>query len=182
MGSGKDRRLPAKILRFINPKGEMASDSPAKTKRLAGREEANVDDKGRVLFSKRKREILGRDFVMRLGDNGCICVYSEEEWAGVTAEMDGYPKTSPGRQLYSRLLMETAVEELGFDAQGRTVIPRMLRDMAKIAGAVVIIGADERAEIWAADEHERYLADPVGYGGDRIALFDDARRRMRGEL
>ena len=160
----------------------MAVDSGSKPKRLSGWEPANVDDKGRVLFSKRKRDILGDDFVMRLGDNGCICVYSEEEWASVTSEMDGHPKTSPGRQMYSRLLMETAVEELNFDGQGRVVIPRMLRDMAKIVGPVVIIGADERAEIWSAEEHEKHLEDMDGYGKERIEMFDRARKRMRGEL
>ena len=159
----------------------MASERGSKPKRLAGREEANVDDKGRVLFSKRKRDILGDSFVMRLGDNGCLCVYAEEEWSEVAAEMDAFPKTSAGRQLYSRLLMETVVEALSFDAQGRTVIPRMLRETAKIQGPVVIVGCDERAEIWAAAEYEAYLRDPLGYGADRIAMFDDARRRMRGE-
>ena len=159
----------------------MGVDSGSRPRRLAGWESANVDDKGRVLFSKRKRDIIGDDFVMRLGDNGCICVYSEEEWAAVTSEMDGYPKTSAGRQMYSRLLMETAVEELSFDGQGRVVIPRMLRDMAKIQGPVIIIGADERAEIWAAEEHARYSADMAAYGSERMAMFEQARRQMRGE-
>ena len=88
----------------------MASDSGLKPKRLAGREEANVDGKGRVLFSKRKREILGDDFVMRLGDDGCICVYSEAEWEAVTAEMDGYPKTRgrrSGRRMSTRGIGKT---------------------------------------------------------------------------
>lgn len=160
----------------------MASDLGSKPKRLAGREEANVDDKGRVLFSKRKRDILGDDFVMRLGDTGCIYVYSAEEWENVTAELDEYPKTSLGRQAYSRLLMSSVVFDLNFDAQGRTVIPRMLRDMAKISSAVVIVGCDERAEIWAADEFAKYESDIAGYGRERMDLFDEARRQMRGGL
>ena len=84
--------------------------------------------------------------------------------------------------MYTRLVLGTAVEELSFDAQGRTVIPRMLRDMAKIKGQVVIIGCDERAEIWASDEFVKMNADPLGYGRERGDLIDEALRRMRGNL
>ena len=159
----------------------MAGDSGSKPKRLAGREEANVDDKGRVLFSKRKRDILGEDFVMRLGDTGCVYVYSSEGWDAVTEELDAYPKNDLGRQAYTRLLMSSVVFDLNFDAQGRTVIPRMLRDMAKISSQVMIVGCDERAEIWALEEFVRYESDITGYGRERMGLFDEARRHMRGE-
>ncbi len=159
----------------------MAVDSGSKPKRLAGREEANVDDKGRVLFSKRKRDILGEDFVMRLGDTGCIYVYSAEEWDSVTIELDDYPKNNLGRQAYSRLLMSSVVFDLNFDAQGRLVIPRMLRDMAKISAQVMIVGCDERAEIWSSEEFAKYESDIAGYGRERMDLFDEARRQMRGE-
>ena len=150
--------------------------------RLAGREAANVDDKGRVLVSKRKREILGDDFVMRIGDNGCICMYSKVEWAVLTAEMDAYPRTSRGRQRYSHLLMETVVEELNFDGQGRVVIPRLLRDDAKIKDQVTIVGCDERAEIWAVEEYEAFRKDRAGYRKDLMDEFDEARRQMREGL
>lgn len=175
-------KFPAPILHASEANRAMATDPGSRPKRLAGREEANVDDKGRVLFSKRKRDILGDDFVMRLGDSGCIYVYASTEWDEVTAELDRYPKNDLGRQTYTRLLMGTVVFDLNFDAQGRTVIPRMLRDMAKIDGSVVIVGCDERAEIWAADEFAKFEADMLGYGRERMDLFDEARRRMRGEF
>lgn len=158
----------------------MAAETGSKPKRLAGQEEANVDDKGRVLFSKKKRDILGEDFVMRLGDNGCIYVYSAEEWERTYSEMDAYPRTNPGRQMYTRLIYGTAVEDLNFDGQGRTVIPRMLREMAKIKGRVIILGCDERAEIWAEEEFDAYLKDQAGYNRERVEMIDEARRQMMG--
>ena len=50
----------------------MSAETGSKPKLLLGQEEATIDDKGRVLVAKNKRDRLGSDFVMRLGDNGCI--------------------------------------------------------------------------------------------------------------
>lgn len=171
-------KFPTRILRLSETYVAMSADLGSKPPSLSGQEEANIDDKGRVLFSKKKRDILGEDFVMRLGDNGCIFAYSAEEWELTRSEINSFPRTNQGRHMYTRLVNGTAVVDLNFDGQGRVVIPRMLRDMAKIKDRVVIIGCEERAEIWAAEELAKHDIDPAGYGKERKDLINEARRQM----
>ena len=60
----------------------MAGDSSVPMiKPLIGTDEDTIDDKGRLLVSKKKRERLGEDFVMALGATGCVVVYPELVWA-----------------------------------------------------------------------------------------------------
>ena len=50
--------------------------------------------------------------------------------------------------MYTRLVNATAEVKLNFDGQGRVVIPKSLRELAEIDRKVVILGCEERAEIW----------------------------------
>ena len=159
----------------------MAVDGGSRPKLLLGQDEANIDDKGRVLFSKKKRERLGEDFVMCLGDNGCIYAYPADVWEPMAAEVVGFDRTNQGRQVYTRMVLGTAVDDLNFDTQGRAVVPRMLRDMAKLKERIVLIGCGDRLEIWAEEELERHDADPANYGRERSDLINEARRQMRGD-
>ena len=44
------------------------------------------------------------------------------------------------------------------DKQGRTVLPGSLRDYAAIDKDVIVIGVGSRAEIWAVENWEKYIA------------------------
>ena len=160
----------------------MAVDSGSKPKLLLGQDEAAIDDKGRVLFSKKKRERLGEDFVMCLGDNGCLYAYPADVWEPMAAEVLSHDRTNQGRQVYTRLVLGTAVDELNFDGQGRAVVPRMLREMAKLKDRIVLIGCGDRLEIWAEEELQKHDASPASYGRERADLINEARRQMRGDL
>lgn len=159
----------------------MSAETGSKPKLLLGQEEATIDDKGRVLVAKNKRDRLGSDFVMRLGDNGCIYAYPLDVWQPMVEELEAYDETNLGSQIYTRLVLGTAVPDLNFDGQGRVVIPRKLRDTAKLKDRIVLIGCGSRLEIWAEDELERHNADPAGYGKERADLIRDARRQMKGD-
>ena len=159
----------------------MAADSGSRATDLTGKEDANVDDKGRVLFSKAKRDELGGDFVMRWGDNGCIFVYPLAEWDRARAQINKFESSNPGRMMYTRLVNATAEVKLNFDGQGRVVIPKSLRELAGIDVKVVILGCEERAEIWDAEEYQKYMKDPLGYGKERVDQIKQARREMREE-
>lgn len=158
----------------------MAVDSGSKPKLLLGQEEANVDDKGRVLFAKKKRERLGEDFVMCLGDNGCcIYAYPADVWNPLAEDVISHDPTNQGRQTYSREVLGTAVDDLNFDTQGRAVIPRKLREDAKIKDKILLIGCGDRVEIWAEEELQNFKTDPINYGRTRAEMIKEARRQMK---
>lgn len=159
----------------------MAGDaSVPMIKPLIGTDEATIDDKGRLLVSKKKRERLGEDFVMALGATGCVVVYPELVWDKMVAEILENPSTNQGRQRFTRLMVGSAEDDMRFDRQGRVVVPQKLRESAKLVSDVLVIGCLDRLEIWAADEWATYQADTEAYAFDRQQAVDRAHRQMTG--
>ena len=106
----------------------------------------NIDAKGRLNFPTKLREGLGVSFYVTKGlDQRCLTVYSEEEWERLAAKVAAIPEAKGGqikRWLFSGAGVVTP------DKQGRVLIPQDLRLFAGLEKDVVVIGADNKAEIW----------------------------------
>jgi MraZ protein len=150
----------------------------SKFKPLIGTDEATVDDKGRILVSKKKRDRLGDGFVVALGDVGCLVAYPEAVWDQMVQTVLTKDRLNQGTQQYTRLVFGLAEDELKFDTQGRVVIPQKMRDLARLKDKVVLVGALDRLEIWAKDEYDKYLKEPDGYGESRRKSVQEAYDRM----
>lgn len=148
---------------------------------LMGTDEATIDDKGRLLIGKKKRERLGEGFVIGQGDLGCLVAYPRAVWDEMLREIMAYPSINQGRQKYSRLVIGTADDDLKFDRQGRVVVPQKLRDIGNLQDKIVLVGCLDKLEIWAKAEWDAYNADPESYGKDRREAIHDAYRQMIGK-
>jgi len=150
---------------------------------LLGTDEANLDDKGRILFSKKKRDRLGDRFTIGVGPTGCLVAYPRSVWSGIVRKVLDVDPTNLGREIYTRLVLGQADDNQKFDAQGRAVVPQKLRDLAKIKdkAQVVLVGCGDRLEIWAKDEYEHYLENPETYGQQRRETITRAMRMMKEE-
>lgn len=149
-------------------------------KPLIGTDEATIDDKGRILVGKKKRERLGEPFTMALGDVGCLVAYPEARWQSMVEEIMRYDAINQGRQQFTRLVLGLADDELKFDAQGRFVVPQKLRELAKIKDRVMLVGCGDRLEIWAKEEWEQYSEFPDVYGQQRREAIAKAYNQMVG--
>lgn len=145
---------------------------------LVGTETATVDDKGRILVSRKKRERLGNNFVLVVGDLGCLVAYPEAAWLKIASEVLNVPSVNRGRMMLTRLMMAEAVDELKCDDQGRFVLPPKLRAKAKIEKEVLLVGLGDRVEIWAQAEWDKFEEFGDGYGKDRRESFDKAFQLM----
>jgi MraZ protein len=159
----------------------MASAPIPLDKQLIGTDEATIDEKGRLLVGKKKRERLGEPFVMALGPTGCLVAYTIEAWNKEVAEVIANPSTNLGRQQYARMLSGSAADDLRFDKQGRVVVPQRLRELAGLKDKVLIVGCIDRMEIWSAEAWREYENDPDGYGKERREAFVRAERQMIGK-
>ena len=146
---------------------------------LGGTDEATVDDKGRLLVQKKKRDALGASFTIAQAEVGCLVAYPITTWHEIYNDVKKVPSINVGRQQYVRLTIGNSESDLNFDSQGRVVIPQKLRDLAKIKDKVVLIGAMDRMEIWAKAEYEKYLQNPDGYGAERLGLIAKAYDLMK---
>lgn len=159
----------------------MGQGLPPDFKPLTGTDEATIDDKGRILVGKKKRERLGEPFAVALGPSGCLEAYPEWVWRRKLDEMLQHDTTNLGREQYTRLILGSADDDQRFDSQGRFVVPQKLREAAKLADKVLVVGCGDRLEIWAKSEYEAYVKDPIGYGRERRDAIQSAQAQMVGK-
>lgn len=112
---------------------------------LMGTYSHNIDAKGRMNFPTKLRESLGDCFIITRGLDGCLFVYSREEWAVMEEKISSMP-LSKGKNV-QRFFFSNAAE-IEADKQGRILIPAHLREYAGLDKDVMVIGAVNRAEIW----------------------------------
>lgn len=125
-----------------------------------GNYEHKVDDKGRVpVPAVFRREIKGDLALVDLRADPCITVYPAEELGKRVENLS--QSASLGRlktRMYKRLI-GGGTFMASFDAQGRIMLPAVLRQKVGIKESAVIVGAIDYFEIWDKDTYER-TAEP----------------------
>lgn len=119
---------------------------------LMGTYSHNLDAKGRMNFPTKLRESLGDSFIITRGLDGCLFVYSREEWAVMEEKISSMP-LSKGKNI-QRFFFSNAAE-IEADKQGRILIPAHLREYAGLEKDVMVIGAVNRAEIWDKERWDK---------------------------
>ena len=107
----------------------------------------SVDAKGRLIVPSKFREQLGNEFVVTKGLDGCLFVYSQEEWNKFVAELESLPRMNKDARIFKRYFFGSASEG-SFDKQGRVLVPPSLRKNAHLEKEVVLVGVQDRVEIW----------------------------------
>ena len=125
----------------------------------------SVDAKGRLIVPSKFREQLGNEFVVTKGLDGCLFVYTKEEWHNIEEKFRGISMTSKDARKFSRFFFAGAAA-LELDKQGRILLPANLREYAGIDKEVVSVGVFSRVEIWSK---ERYLENNDFDDMDEIA-------------
>lgn len=115
-----------------------------------------VDEKGRVAIPYRFRKLLREGAIVAKGLlDRCLCLYPKTEWERLSSKISQLPISDPKARAFSRLIFSQAVE-VGFDRQGRILLPSFLREYAGIKDEAVIAGVHWRAEIWNKKAWEEY--------------------------
>jgi MraZ protein len=116
-----------------------------------------LDDKGRLFLPAKYREELSAGLVLTKGQERCLYVFPDTEFARITEALRAAPVTAKAVRDYSRVFFASASDGIP-DKQGRITIPPGLRDYAGLQRDCVVIGANTRLEIWDAVAWEAYLA------------------------
>jgi MraZ protein len=104
----------------------------------------------------RFREAFADGAFLTLGQDGCLFCFPRVEWEERKREVRHAPLSDAEARAYQRMFFGFA-EPVELDAQGRLTIPTKLRSEVGIAKEVVVMGVDDRVEIWDRPAHERYL-------------------------
>lgn len=117
----------------------------------------NIDTKGRIVIPNKVRDDLGENFIVTRGLDGCLFVYPKKEWDNVIAKYKEIPDTKNKRQFMRIFLSGATICE--YDKQGRINIPKPLVEYAKLTRDCIIIGVDEKLEIWSKDCWDKFISD-----------------------
>jgi MraZ protein len=132
---------------------------------LMGHSPAKVDQKGRVKIPTAFRTIIeeryGSDCFTTSFDGERGVIFPLPVWREVTARLSDVPKTStPKRKFLERV---NYFGQLGtIDAQGRLLVPQILRQEAGLEGEVVVLGSGDHLILWSGDRiAQRMIEDPL---------------------
>ena len=123
---------------------------------LMGEYHHNIDEKGRLIIPSKFRNDLGEKFIITRGLDKCLFVYSEEEWNKLISKLKTLPFTNKDARNFTRFFLSGAtVNE--FDRQGRINISSSLVNYANLTKECVIIGANDRLEIWSEELWKNFI-------------------------
>ncbi len=121
--------------------------------------EHQLDDKNRLRIpSKFKKELVGengeRSYSFFRGMNRCICVMADEDLDDAISPIS---EEAISESNQASAIFFSSIFSAEEDAQGRVVLPSLLKKMAGIQKDVITIGRGKRLEIWAAEKYYEYL-------------------------
>ena len=126
-----------------------------------------IDTKGRLIIPSKFREELGETFVVTKGLDGCLFVFSDEEWKAFEIKLKSLPLTNKNARQFARFFVAAATP-CELDKQGRILLPATLREFAGLEKDVVLTGMLNRIEIWSKEKwNENNSLDDVAM--DEIA-------------
>ena len=129
---------------------------------LMGSAPAKIDDKGRLKIPAGFRKIIEEQYgdgcFITSTDGESATVYPMPVWYDFQARLMKVPKTSLAGQKYLERLMYFG-QVATIDAQGRVLVPSVLRTKASIANDVVVLGKGDHLVVWNGERIERRLAD-----------------------
>ena len=123
---------------------------------MIGKYPAKLDDKNRLFVPAKLRGELGEDFYVTLGVNcghRCLTVYTKQDWQTLSENYNNLPISQRGAAT-SLIFMNAS--ECNPDKQFRFTLTQSLLDYAGISREVVVVGRAGQAEIWDAEEFNRF--------------------------
>ncbi|MDD2238436.1 MAG: division/cell wall cluster transcriptional repressor MraZ [Bacilli bacterium] len=125
---------------------------------LMGEFHHNIDDKGRLIIPSKFRTELGEKLIITRGLDKCLFIYSLPEWDKIVKRLKTLPFTNKDARNFTRFFLSGATE-CEFDRQGRINITSPLVSYADLTKECVVIGANDRLEIWSSSIWEDFLSN-----------------------
>ena len=108
-----------------------------------------IDDKGRLTLPAKFRAELGDGVVVTRGVDKCLFIFTLAEFQALASRIGNLPMTQSEAREFSRHFFSGA-SDVELDKQGRVLIPQNLREYAGLNGDAIVVGVNQRIEVWSA--------------------------------
>ena len=122
---------------------------------LIGEYTHTIDDKNRLSLPAKFRQELGKKVILTPGLDGCLFVFTMKQWQSISAKLGESSMLQSDSRSFNRFMFAGA-EEADVDSIGRILLPEFLRKRAKLKDKAVLIGVQDRVEIWDESEWLEY--------------------------
>ena len=128
----------------------------------------NVDAKGRFAMPTKYRESLTKTgcnkCVMTIDtEDDCLLLYPISVWEEIEESLQALPSLNRKVRRIQRLLIGHA-SEVEIDAQGRLLMPVILKNYAKVKKKLMLVGQGKKFEIWSEENWEESCKDWLEQG------------------
>lgn len=117
-----------------------------------------LESSGRVSVPAAFREQLGVSIVITRGLDGCLFLYTTQQWEAFTQQLQDSLVTKKTHRDFVRLMTNEAMK-LEIDAQGRILLPEALRLKLNASKDVVFAGSLDRIELWEKSAYHTYMTE-----------------------
>lgn len=141
---------------------------------LIGEYNHTLDDKNRVSLPAKFRKEMGKSVVLAPGFDNCVSIFTMAEWKKFAERLTSESsQLESDRRKLNRVWFGQA-SQVDVDSLGRILVPETLKDRAGLQSKVVVVGVQDRAEIW---NDERWSAYKVQAEGQADMLADALGQR-----
>ena len=142
---------------------------------MRGSAPARIDDKGRLkiptIFRAAIQDKKGPDVFVTSLTGDSVRIYPMPVWLDIEKKLSAMPANHPSRlKFLDRVNYYGQASEL--DAQGRIVIPQLLRDSASIVGDVRVFGRIDYVDVWDEERFAQKLQREAWTDDDGLKLSE----------
>ena len=125
---------------------------------LIGEYNHTLDEKNRMSLPIKFRKEMGKSVVIAPGLDNCLSIFTSKEWQKISSKLSSSSMIASDNRSFSRFMFGQAVMT-DVDANGRILIPENLKNRSSLSTKVVVIGVQNRAEIWNEKAWNDYKAN-----------------------
>ncbi len=100
-------------------------------------------------------------------EDPCLLLYTLPEWVLLEKKIENLPSYNRAARRVQRLLIGHATE-MELDANGRILLPSLLREYAQLDKQIILVGQGKKFEIWSNIQWQEGRNDWItGAAGDK---------------
>lgn len=121
---------------------------------FSGTSNQTIDSKGRIILPSKFREELGDTVYVTSGFENCVQILSAQQFDRLREQIRALPAD---KALSLQYILISPATEVSVSSQGRVMISQKLREDASLTKDIVVVGMDQRIEIWDKDTFEEFI-------------------------